>query len=108
MIVRDTLVTGHQVLDGQRRDAPSGVIKGFDAITGELKWAWDAGRPERGEPLTGDDTYTRGSPNMWTTAVGDNQLGLVYLPMGNSAADYWSTPRSEAEINGPPPWWPWT
>ncbi|MBM1145754.1 membrane-bound PQQ-dependent dehydrogenase, glucose/quinate/shikimate family [Alcanivorax sp. ZXX171] len=97
VIVRDTLVTGHQVLDGQRRDAPSGVIKGFDAITGELKWAWDAGRPERGEPLTGDDTYTRGSPNMWTTAVGDNQLGLVYLPMGNSAADYWSTPRSEAE-----------
>lgn len=97
VIVRDTLVTGHQVLDGQRRDAPSGVIKAYDAITGELKWAWDAGRPDHSEPLTGDAIYTRGSPNMWTTAVGDNQLGLVYLPMGNSAADYWSTPRSEAE-----------
>lgn len=97
VIVRDTVVTGHQVLDGQRRDAPSGVIKAFDAVTGELKWAWDPGRPEQSEPLTGDAIYTRGSPNMWTTAVGDNQLGLVYLPMGNSAADYWSTPRSEAE-----------
>ncbi|MFP1679463.1 membrane-bound PQQ-dependent dehydrogenase, glucose/quinate/shikimate family [Alloalcanivorax sp. C16-2] len=97
VVVRDTLITGHQVLDGQRRDAPSGVIKAYDAITGELKWAWDAGRPDHSEPLTGDAIYTRGSPNMWTTAVGDNQLGLVYLPMGNSAADYWSTPRSDAE-----------
>ncbi|SOC18386.1 quinoprotein glucose dehydrogenase [Alloalcanivorax xenomutans] len=97
VIVRDVVITGHQVLDGQKRDAPSGVIKGFDALTGELKWAWDAGRPEQSEPLSGDRIYTRGSPNMWTTAVGDNALGMVYLPMANSAADYWSTPRSEAE-----------
>ena len=34
---------------------------------------------------------------MWTTASADEQLGLVYLPMGNSAADYYSADRSEAE-----------
>lgn len=96
VIVQDVVVTGHQVLDGQRRYAPSGVIKGFDAVTGNLNWAWDAGRPEQSEPLTGDDTYVRGSPNMWTTAVGDNRLGLVYLPMANSAADYWSSSRTPA------------
>ncbi len=27
---------------------------------------------------------------MWTTASGDEQLGLVYLPMGNATADYYS------------------
>ncbi|REC94989.1 membrane-bound PQQ-dependent dehydrogenase, glucose/quinate/shikimate family [Kushneria indalinina] len=97
VIVDDVLVTGHQVLDGQRRYPPSGVIKGYDAVTGELLWAWDAGRPERSELLSGDETYVRGSPNMWTTAVGDNQLGLVYLPMANSAADYWSSSRTPAE-----------
>ncbi|GGJ83454.1 membrane-bound PQQ-dependent dehydrogenase, glucose/quinate/shikimate family [Pseudomonas matsuisoli] len=96
-IVRNVVVTGHQVLDGQRRYPPSGVIKGFDAVTGELRWAWDAGNPDRTEPLKDGETYTRGSPNMWTTAVGDNNLGLVYLPMGNSAADYWSSSRTEAE-----------
>ncbi|GAB3684867.1 membrane-bound PQQ-dependent dehydrogenase, glucose/quinate/shikimate family [Salinisphaera aquimarina] len=97
VIVHNVLVTGHQVLDGQRRFAPSGVIKGFDAVTGNLDWAWDAGRPDQSEPLTGDQTYVRGSPNMWTTAVGDNKLGLVYLPMANSAADYWSSSRTPAE-----------
>ncbi|WP_149196125.1 membrane-bound PQQ-dependent dehydrogenase, glucose/quinate/shikimate family [Luteimonas suaedae] len=96
-IVRDVIVTGHQVLDGQQRDMPSGVIQGFDAVTGELRWAWDMVRPDRsGRPPEGE-TYTRGTPNMWTTASGDERLGLVYLPMGNAAADYLSADRSAAE-----------
>lgn len=96
-IVRGVIVTGHQVLDGQMRNAPSGVIQGYDAVTGKLRWAWDMVRPERtGAPPPGE-TYTRGTPNMWTTASGDEALGLVYLPLGNSAADYWSGLRSQAE-----------
>lgn len=97
VIVQGVIVTGHQVLDGQKRSAPSGVIQGYDAITGEQRWAWDMTRPDLTLPLPEDDTYTRGTPNMWTTASGDEELGLVYLPMGNSAVDYWSGDRSEAE-----------
>lgn len=94
-IVRGVIVTGHQVLDGQRRDAPSGVIQAYDAVTGKLRWAWDMDRPDRsGAPPEGE-IYTRGTPNMWTTATGDDALGLVYLPMGNSAGDYWSGSRTE-------------
>jgi quinoprotein glucose dehydrogenase len=96
-IVRGVVVTGHQVLDGQRRDAPSGVIQGFDAVTGSLRWAWDMVRPDRpGLPPAGE-TYTKGTPNMWTTATGDEALGLVYLPLGVSAADYWSGSRTPLE-----------
>ena len=96
-IVRGVIVTGHQVLDGQKRDAPSGVIQGYDAVTGKLLWAWDMVRPDRtGAPPAGE-TYTRGTPNMWTTASGDEALGLVYLPLGNSAVDYWSGMRSPLE-----------
>lgn len=96
-IVRGVIVTGHQVLDGQLRAAPSGVIQGFDAATGTLRWAWDMTRPDlTGYPPPGQ-TWTKGTPNMWTTASGDEALGLVYLPMGNSAVDYWSGMRSEAE-----------
>ena len=96
-IVRGVIVTGAQILDGQRRDAPSGVIQGFDAVTGARKWAWDMMHPDwRGDPPAGQ-TYARGTPNMWTTASGDEQLGLVYLPMGNSAVDYWSSSRRPQE-----------
>ncbi len=97
VIVRGNIVTGHQVMDGQRNSAPSGVIQAFDAVTGERAWAWDMGRPgEYGQPEP-DEEFTRGTPNMWTTASADENLGLVYLPMGNSAVDYWSSDRSPQE-----------
>ncbi len=96
-LVRDVLVVGSQVSDGQTREAPSGVIRGYSAVTGELDWAWDMGRPGRsGLPPEGE-VYTAGTPNMWTIASGDSELGLVYMPMGNSAVDYWGGDRSEAE-----------
>ena len=96
-IVRGVIVIGHQVLDGQKRDAPSGVIQGYDAETGKLRWAWDMGKPELSTLPPAGETYTRGTPNMWTTASGDEQLGLVYLPLGVSAVDYWSSSRSDRE-----------
>jgi len=95
-IIQGVIVTGHQVTDGVSIDAPSGVLQGFDAVTGEHLWAWDMDQPE----LTGrpdDREFSRGTPNMWTTASGDEELGYVYMPMGNSAGDYLSSDRSEAE-----------
>ena len=34
---------------------------------------------------------------MWTSAAGDDELGMVYLPLGNSSSDYWSSDRSAEE-----------
>lgn len=96
-IVRGVAVMGAQVQDGQAEDSPSGVVRGYDAVTGELAWAWDLGNPDnRGAPTEGE-VYTRGTPNMWTMAAGDEALGLVYLPLGNSAVDYYGSNRSELE-----------
>jgi len=96
-IVRNIAVVASQVRDGQTREAPSGVVRGYDAQTGELAWAWDLGRPGETGPLPEGEIYTPGTPNVWTIASGDNELGLVYLPMGNSAVDYWGGDRSEEE-----------
>src|SRR3546814_14107763 len=49
-----------------------------------------------GYPPPGE-TWARGTPNMWTIASGDEALGLVYLPMGNAAADYYSSLRRPPE-----------
>jgi quinoprotein glucose dehydrogenase len=96
-IVRGVAVMGAQVKDGQAENAPSGVVRGYDAVTGDLVWAWDLGDPSlTGLPAEGA-TYTRGTPNMWTTASGDEELGLVYLPLGNSSVDYYGSNRSDAE-----------
>ncbi|MEW6629689.1 MAG: PQQ-binding-like beta-propeller repeat protein, partial [Pseudomonadota bacterium] len=96
-IVRGIAVVGAQVKDGQAEDAPSGVIRGYDAVTGKLAWAWDMGHPDRtGAPPAGD-TYSRGTPNMWTVAAADPQLGYVYVPLGNAAVDYYGVDRKDFE-----------
>nr|WP_323808477.1 hypothetical protein [Lysobacter enzymogenes] len=64
-IVNGVVVVNHQVLDGQRRWAPSGVIRGYSAETGRFVWAWDVQRPhDHAEPAPGK-TYSRGTPNSW-------------------------------------------
>ena len=96
-IINGVIVVNHQVLDGQRRWAPSGVIRGYDADSGQFKWAWDVNRPnDNTEPKTGEQ-YSRGTPNSWAAMIGDEKLGLVYVPTGNSAADYYSAMRSANE-----------
>jgi quinoprotein glucose dehydrogenase len=96
-IVRGIIVVPHQILDGQYRNAPSGVIQGFDAKTGKLAWAWDMMHPEwNGYPPEGR-MWARGTPNSWTSSTGDEVLGLVYVPMGNAADDYISSGRTPQE-----------
>lgn len=96
-VVRGVIVVGHQILDGQYSRAPSGVVQGFDARTGKLVWAWDMAHPDwSGYPPAGQ-TWARGTPNMWTSAAGDERLGLVYVPLGNAANDYWSSGRTPLE-----------
>ncbi|NUU64840.1 membrane-bound PQQ-dependent dehydrogenase, glucose/quinate/shikimate family [Enterobacteriaceae bacterium BIT-l23] len=102
VIVRDTIVVGHQVVDGQRTFGPPGVVKAFDVRTGKLKWAWDAAAPYDPAPRFGDDAYKRGSPNVWTTFTGDDKLGLVYLPVANASGDYWSSSRTKEELEFSP------
>jgi quinoprotein glucose dehydrogenase len=92
-VIRGKLVLGGWVADNQYWGEPSGVIRAFDALTGKLAWAWDAGHPDRqGEPPEGE-TYTRSSPNSWSPISADEKLGLVYVPTGNATPDYWGVYR---------------
>lgn len=102
VLVRDTVIVGHQVVDGQRAFGPPGVVKAYNVKTGELKWAWDAAAPYDPTPRYGDDAYKRGSPNVWTTFTGDNKLGLVYLPVANASGDYYSSSRTAEELKFSP------
>jgi quinoprotein glucose dehydrogenase len=97
-LVAGLAVIGGWVTDGLNTDEPSGVVRAYDAVTGELRWAWDYGRQEPTRPLAEGETFTRGAPNAWGGFSGDEELGLVYVPTGVSTPDYFGAHRSpEAE-----------
>jgi membrane-bound PQQ-dependent dehydrogenase (glucose/quinate/shikimate family) len=93
-IVNGVVIVGQSISDFGSFDSPSGVIRGYDAETGTLRWAWDAGRP--GQTLLKDgEIYTRATPNAWSVFSGDEKLGLIYVGTGNSPPDYYSAFRSK-------------
>ena len=94
-IVSGNVVVGGWVIDNRSVGPPSGVVRAFNAITGEFAWAWDMGRPgNTSEPLRGE-VYTRGTPNVWSLFSVDEELGLIYAPTGNETPDYFGGYRMD-------------
>lgn len=92
-VARGRVVIGGWVSDGEAWGEASGVIRAFDAVNGKLAWAWDMGRPDRkGVPPSGE-AYTHSTPNAWAPMSADDELGLVYVPTGNTNPDYFGAPR---------------
>ncbi|WP_312857025.1 membrane-bound PQQ-dependent dehydrogenase, glucose/quinate/shikimate family [Novosphingobium chloroacetimidivorans] len=92
LVLNDRLVIGSRVIDNMTTNAPSGVVRAFDPVTGEQAWAWDVGRSPDALPgrLPEGQEYTRSTPNVWGPITGDPKLGLVYLGTGNPSPDYYT------------------
>lgn len=94
-VIGRLIIVGGWVFDGRSVDEPSGVVRAYDADSGKLAWAWDLGNPEiTGLPPEGE-TYSRATPNVWSTPSFDEELGLVFLPTGNHNPDFWGALRPE-------------
>ncbi|WP_260928103.1 membrane-bound PQQ-dependent dehydrogenase, glucose/quinate/shikimate family [Novosphingobium sp. 9] len=92
-----TVVVGGRVADNVQTDMPGGVLRGFDVITGKLRWAFDPGNPtDRNAPAAGK-TYARSTPNNWAGSTWDPASNTVFIPMGSPSVDIYGVPRTALE-----------
>ena len=90
----DTVAVGGMVYDNLRREAPPGVIRGFDVRTGARRWAFDAVPPGYdGPPPAEGSEFVPGTANSWSILSADEDLDLIFVPMGNAATDYFAASR---------------
>lgn len=95
VIFRNLIITGAQ---GKEDDAegPAMDVRAWDLHTGRLVWTFHT-IPHPGEP--GYETWpkdywqTAGAPANWGAATVDAQRGLVFLPIGQPAAQYYGGAR---------------
>ena len=93
-VAQNVVVMAASVTDNFSTEEPSGVIRGYDPVTGKLMWNWDASNPDDTAPIADGKTYTNNSPNSWGVSSVDEKLGMVYIPMGNETPDTWGGNRN--------------
>ena len=89
-----TVVVGGRVADNVQTDMPGGVIRGFDVVTGAMRWAFDPGNPQDKQAPSDGKTYVRSTPNSWAPMSYDPLMNTVFLPMGSSSTDIYGVERT--------------
>ncbi|MDW8848231.1 membrane-bound PQQ-dependent dehydrogenase, glucose/quinate/shikimate family [Erwinia sp. MMLR14_017] len=88
LVAGNLVIVGGSVMDnGFNAGNPSGVIRAYDVITGQLVWNFDPANPEKTQPVAAGQTYPQDTPVAWATLSADMKNGLVYVPFGNASPD---------------------
>ena len=83
----DVVIVGSSIGDNRAVDVERGIVRGFDARTGALRWTWDP------IPWASQTTPRTGAGNAWSTLSVDAERGLVFVPTGSASPDYWGGTR---------------
>jgi quinoprotein glucose dehydrogenase len=86
-VVGDLVITGSSIADNGAVDMPRGVVRGYDARTGALRWTWDP------IPWANQQAVRTGAANAWSTLAADEARDLVFVPTGSASPDYYGGAR---------------
>ena len=93
-IYKDLIIVGGE--EPESLPAPPGDIRAYDVRTGKMRWIFHT-IPHPGEP--GYDTWpkdawkTSGAANNWCGMAVDTERGIVYVPTGSAATDWYGADR---------------
>jgi len=90
--IGDVIAVGSLIADNLRADMPGGVVRGFDARSGALRWAFDPAPPGAPAPAPAADSslrFQRGTPNAWGVFSADAARDLLFVPTGNPSNDFY-------------------
>ena len=94
IIYQDLLIAGGRTPESL--PAPPGDVRAYDVRTGKLRWSFHT-IPHPGE--FGYDTWPKdawqytGSANNWAGMALDQKRGIVYVPTGSAASDFYGGDR---------------
>ena len=93
-IYKDLLIVGGR--NPETLPAPPGNIRAYDVRTGNLRWSFHT-IPQPGkfgyETWPKDAWKTSGAANNWAGMVVDARRGVVYVPTGSAAFDFYGADR---------------
>ena len=100
-VVGDVVVVGSAINDNDRVEMPSGVVRGYNARTGALIWAWDPVPRDPADPARAtwqNGADRTGAANVWGPISADPAHDLVFLPTTSPSPDYYGGERKGANL----------
>jgi quinoprotein glucose dehydrogenase len=95
--IGDVVIVGSAVGNNVGSHASSGVVRAFDARTGDLRWSFDPIPRSDDHPArlgwTSKSSQLTGGANVWSIISTDPERDLVFLPTGSAAPDYYGGMR---------------
>jgi quinoprotein glucose dehydrogenase len=101
-VVGDVVVVGSAINDNNRVDMPSGVVRGYNARTGALVWAWDPVPRDPSDPARAtwqNGADRTGAANVWGPISSDPAHDLVFLPTTSPSPDFFGGERKGDDRN---------
>ena len=97
VVLNDVVIIGSAISDNARVEAPSGVVKAFDARTGQALWRFDP-VPRNSEDAQAQDwkpgyNVKTGAANVWAPMSIDAARNLVFLPTSSPSPDFYAATR---------------
>lgn len=96
-VVNGVVVVGSSVGDNGAVDLDRGIVRGFDARTGALRWTWDPipTTPEAAaaQGWQGNSARRTGGANVWSVMAADPERDLVFLPTTSPSPDFFGGRR---------------
>jgi quinoprotein glucose dehydrogenase len=97
VVVGGLVVVGSAIGDNRAQTLERGIVRAFDARTGELRWVWDPIPRDPADPAfqTGASGSTRrtGAANVWAQLSVDVARDLVFVPTSSPSPDYYGGER---------------
>lgn len=95
IIYRNLVIVGPEVPEGPSH-GPHGDARAFDIRTGKLVWRFDPLQhfDKAGVPTWGPEGWIdRAGPSLWGFGTVDLKKGLIFLPIGNPADNFYGEDR---------------
>ena len=107
-IIGDLVVVGSAIGDNRHVEVERGTVRAFDVRTGELQWSFDPiprALDADGQPADPKAAATwkagrerTGGANAWAPISADLERGLVFIPTGSAAPDFYGGERPGANL----------
>ena len=101
-VIGALVVVGSAIGDNRGVELERGVVRAYEARTGQRRWAWDPIPQAPADPAhhtwEGDSATRTGAANAWAVISADPQRDLVFVPTSSPSPDFYGGERRGSNL----------